>query len=204
MHDSSSVTAALWLAHLSPWQWPTLDQWEKLAKIAAVVLGGAWVLMHYWRGRTFKSRLELAVSADVQKLDGRLQVTGKVVAKNIGLSKIALENLGSGIQYSLYKQDSTSADGVTATELDFATDVFKDHEWIEPGETVSDEFFSVIVADDSVIALKLRVNQLGRPQTWGRRKPKKLQAETRNGRPIKFSHCPRSPWKRGRVPFSSD
>lgn len=148
--------------------WLTLDQWEKLSKIAAVFVGGAWVWMNYWRGRTFKSRLELEVSASIKRLEDKLQIAGKVVAKNIGLSKIELEKYGSGIVYSLYTEDGTSSKGVVATELDVVTEVFKDHQWIEPGETVSDEFFSILSADNSCIAVELRVNQLGRSQFWGR------------------------------------
>lgn len=146
--------------------WPSLDQWDKILKLVAVIVGGAWAWMNYLRGRTFKSRLELSVTGKLRKVEGSLHVTTTVVAKNVGLSKVILEQMGSGITYALYSEDSNSADGVSLKELELTSSIFTEHDWIEPGEPISTEVFAILPVDDSATALRIGVAQLGRSNFW--------------------------------------
>lgn len=151
--------------------WPSLDEWDKLLKLAAVLVGGSWVLMNYLRGRTFKSRLEFSVTGGLRKVGDKLHVTTTVVAKNVGLSKVILEQMGSGVTYGFYHEDSSSPEGISLRELGITSRIFTEHEWIEPGEPISTEVFVILPVNDSANALKVDITQLGRSQFFSRKAP---------------------------------
>lgn len=77
--------------HISFW----LDIVDKAVKVVAVLLGGAWTLMHYLRGRTFKRRLEPGVNGLLFRSGGEAYVVVTCTLKNLGLSKCDLDFPGT-------------------------------------------------------------------------------------------------------------
>lgn len=144
-----------------------LDIIDKSTKVAAVIIGAAWGYVNYIRGRTFKKRLELNISA--RKLKGKtgLLLSGNAQMKNVGLSKFPVEQKGTAIViYDL--KESHVGDGLTepAKEIIGVLEVFKDHAWIEPGETVAEEFIVEIAENSERIALKLDLRVVAAHIEW--------------------------------------
>src|SRR5437870_547816 len=100
-------------------------------------MGGIWVYYNYFKGRTYKPRLEPTVSGKIIKAEGipYLVVTAKL--KNAGLSKIGIEQEGSAVRilsYDLKKQ--VNSVGLVGNEWIATFPVFEEDEWVEPGKGI--------------------------------------------------------------------
>src|SRR5215216_4465301 len=104
-------------------------------KILGIIAAGGWAYFHYFRGRTYKSRLRVKVEGEklYNAFDQYLLVSMEV--ENKGLSKVPIEQTGTGLRVLAY---SDWADPSKTEHLETLA-VFEEHEWIEPGETIGDE-----------------------------------------------------------------
>lgn len=144
-----------------------LDVIDKVTKIAALLVGGAWTYLNYLRGRTFKKRLELRISGkEIQNGDARF-LSGTALIKNVGLSKFPIEQRGTGILLSSLKAPAPSQYAALMLEEEIgASEVFTDHAWIEPGETISEDFLVRLPADDERVATKLDLRVVAAGIEW--------------------------------------
>lgn len=141
---------------LGPWLWasPTADGFNKVAggmgsivTAAAVIVGGYWAWFKFIRGRTFVARLSIELDGQWRHTDGMTVLHVRVTVKNIGASKVALNQFGSGLKVSFpyaagYHQvawDRVRWDDGETPDNSLNVKVLKQHTWIEPGEAVSDE-----------------------------------------------------------------
>jgi hypothetical protein len=125
--------------------WLTLDSAEKIFKIAAIIIGGIWVYYNYFRGRTYKPRLEPTISGKIIKVGGIPYLVIKAKLKNAGLSKIGIKQEGSAIRILAYdlKKQANSVELVGSNWL--ATfSVFEEDEWVEPGKGIEDQLLITI------------------------------------------------------------
>ena len=76
-----------------------LDIVDKVTKVVALLIGGAWAYLNYVRGRTFKKRLELKISAKEVRSNAGLLLSGAAQIKNVGLSKFPIEQKGTAILF---------------------------------------------------------------------------------------------------------
>lgn len=109
-----------------------------LVTAAAVIVGGLWAYFNFVKGRTYRPRLEVEMQGEWRVIDGERWLHSRVRVKNIGASKVTLRQRGTGLQLSrLRTRDpaSTRARWETLT----VSEIFKEHQWIEPGETISDD-----------------------------------------------------------------
>lgn len=116
---------------------------KNVFEMLAIATGGAWAYFNYFRGRTYRPRLELAISASVERCAGRSFLKAMVTVKNVGLSKIPIEQKGSGLLvYTgiLPNPGPAFPSQVRWSKDPYAFDVFTDHKWIEPNETVGQPF----------------------------------------------------------------
>lgn len=62
----------------------TLEDWQKLAQIIAVGVGGLWVYINSVRGRVFVSRLQLTLGGQLLYNNGKRYVLVAMQTKNVG------------------------------------------------------------------------------------------------------------------------
>lgn len=132
---------------------------------------GVWGYFNFVKSRTYHPRLEMIVSGDIRWKDTQRFLVPRVTLKNIGKSKIALVQSGSG--YRVWTANGTTDEH---NELCWSGgkpvfNLFNDHRWIEPGETIFDELNLFVLPLDTVAA-KIQA-RLVVPLGW----PKRTNAE---------------------------
>jgi hypothetical protein len=116
-----------------------VDILQALITSAAVVIGGIWAYFKFAQGRTFRPRIEVAMSGQWRDVGESKLLHARIRVKNIGLSRITLIQKGTGLRVSLMAENQ-SASPARSSWLDGKVyKILDKHAWIEPGETVSDE-----------------------------------------------------------------
>ena len=125
----------------------SLDTVDTALKCLAVIVGGLWTYLNYVRGRTFRKRLELTPSGTITDQGGTLFFSGQCLAKNVGLSKIPVQQRGTGFTlYALRLVPNAGRQPHIVEDLVTALPLFERHGWIEPGEAIADPFFTLLPA----------------------------------------------------------
>ena len=149
----TAVTATLltvfafagWLAWTNRDQktdWPkTIDTWEKatdtlehLTTSLAFIVAGVWAYLQFVRRREGRPRLELAVTSRTIALASKNHLLATVQLRNTGSCDVDISQRGTGLEVILLKP--TAASGWKPPPVQ---DVFTNHQWIEPGELISDQ-----------------------------------------------------------------
>jgi hypothetical protein len=134
-----------------------ISHWVETAKngfeILAILVGAAWTYLNYFRGRTYKPRLECSVDASIEKRSGHsfLQVAVKI--RNIGSSRVPIEPKGTALLiYSVIMQGRVPSfpsqvrwDGPVA-----AFGVFSGRKWVESSETIAEAFMVTLPHGDAL------------------------------------------------------
>src|SRR3989442_15004843 len=82
-------------------KWSNLiDNAQKIGNLIAVLVGGLWVYFNYFRGRTFYPRLQLELTGRIVRRGGSNYVLVTMQLKNTGLSRVDIEQEGSGLRIS--------------------------------------------------------------------------------------------------------
>jgi|SRR5215203_755785 len=137
----------------------TVDIVQKLFTIAAIVGGAIWTYFNFFRGRTYRKRLEPEVSGKVLTLNGSSHLLATMSLKNVGLSRVEIEQRGSALQVFSYSSPLSEEHVVTAQWEELtAFPVFESHQWIEPGESVKEErLIAIPTSGRTAFQLQLRV-----------------------------------------------
>jgi hypothetical protein len=108
-----------------------LEDWWRLVQIAAIVAGATAAYIKWFRGRLYRTRLEISVVGSlIDASPPRLLATAR--AKNVGLSNVPIKQAGSGLRiFSAIK--TPPAPEILRVEWNHegTFPVFQDHEWIE-------------------------------------------------------------------------
>ena len=130
----------------------------------AVLVGGYWTYFKFVRGRTYRPRLSVDMagqwrtSGTLDLLHIRIRVT------NIGASKVSLNQYGTGLRLSFLADEQGGApdDAVWASvalggdpRQARTFEILTEHDWIEPGETVSDDLLLNLGRAPSIAKLEL-------------------------------------------------
>lgn len=132
---------------------------QSIVTVLAIAVGGLWTYFNYFRGRVYRPRLEPKIMGKLVCKQGVTYLSVIAQVKNIGLSKIAVEQTGSAIIVSTFdpKAASGAVDKIKWNDLK-AFPVFETHHWIEPGETIEDQQLFVLSSCNEVaIRLRLRL-----------------------------------------------
>lgn len=105
----------------------------------AVVAGGTWAYFKFVKGRTFRPRLEVGLFGQWRLVNGQHLLQARIKVKNIGASKVTLIQKGSGLRVSMLADVQRTPPCVVAWQALRVFETLREHEWIEPGETVSDD-----------------------------------------------------------------
>jgi hypothetical protein len=140
----------------------TKDVWNVLQSIItvfAIALGGIWTYFNFFRGRVYHPRLEPKILGKVLCRDGVSYLATTAQLKNIGLSKVAIQQKGTAIIISTFDvpHSPVSVSGVEWKDLK-AFSVFTRHKWIEPGESIEDQQLLIVkTCEQPAIRVRLRV-----------------------------------------------
>jgi hypothetical protein len=126
------VAALLFEAAPSLWLGLSADDW---IKAIAVVVGAAWTIMNFVRGRTYRKSLDVDLPGTFSVISGVVLFTGQCKATNVGSSKISIHSYGTGVYiYTLWLRQYTDGWGV-AEELIDTVSLVDSNAWIEPRES---------------------------------------------------------------------
>jgi hypothetical protein len=115
---------------------------ETVLKILAIVVAGAWAYFNYFKGRTYRPRLELDAEASTSSPN---HVIVNVSLKNVGLSKVEIKQNGSALR--IFKHDcSTDLNCAHLAEWQHIATfpLWEHHHWIEPGELIRERRLIVV------------------------------------------------------------
>jgi hypothetical protein len=117
-----------------------IEDWARLVQIVAIVVGGIAAYIKWFRGRLYKTRLEVSVTGSLIEASPR-QLLATARAKNVGLSRVLIRQEGSGLRVFSALTTEPGPKGVLSVqwkrEATFA--VFEEHEWIESNETIESQ-----------------------------------------------------------------
>ena len=133
-----------------------LTETEKVVKIIGVILAGGWAYYHYFRGRTYRPRLEPGVSATFREKSNSGYVIALVELTNVGLSRFVLDQARTGLVVLTCNSFGGPMKRIQWTARG-AFPVFESHDWIEPGETIKNRVLFEIGNDEAGIRLELVV-----------------------------------------------
>ena len=157
-----------------------LDILEKVIKITAVLVGGAWVYFGAIRGRTFIPRLKPQISGKLILSKGKQYLLVDLLIENAGSSIAKICEGGTGLIVNFQK---AIGDGKEATDLattkKMAFSVFNLYEGeerkIEPNTTIySQELIEVPNNEYDAFRIIFRVN--APPIYWFDKKSRKWRA----------------------------
>jgi hypothetical protein len=115
----------------------------------AVLIGGLWAYFKFVRGRTYRPRLSVTMSAQWRPIDERQMLHIRITVKNIGASVVTLRQRGgTGLGISVLSPKQPAPPTAVEWEMIRVFEILRDHEWIEAGETVSDDLLLDIDSDE--------------------------------------------------------
>jgi hypothetical protein len=145
-----------------------LDTIDEAVKVAAVVVGAAWTFLNYVRGRTFRSRLDVDLTGSISERHKVQIFVGACTAKNVGLSKVPLQKVGTGASVYALRLTPRKSGGFRLVEQEIRVfQIFDRHGWVEPGEEIA-EPFAVTVPDGAgeLVAVRVQVMISSGKTTW--------------------------------------
>ena len=157
MHDLVHWYASAALSAASPSGLDTaktiVDIAQALITTAAIIVGGIWAYFKFAQGRTFRPRIEVDLAGQWRDVGESKLLHTRIRVKNIGLSKITLIQRGTGLRVSLMAGNQLSPPARSSWRDGKVYTVLDKHAWVEPGETVSDEFLLNLGASKSEPAM---------------------------------------------------
>lgn len=138
-----------------------------VGNLIALAGAGVWGYFNFIKSRTYYPRLELTVSGEIRADAGQQYLVPRVTLKNIGRSKVEIIQRGSG--YRVWIATAGAIADQESGELTWSGgkdvfDVFANHKWIEPDETIFDEL-QLFVLPSNCLAAKVQA-RLVAPIGW--------------------------------------
>jgi len=93
------------------------------------------------------------MSGQWRKVDGKQLLQARIMVKNIGASNVTLLQKGTGLRVSLLAAHQPAPPAPVEWEGQRVFEILKEHAWIEPGETVSDDLLLDLGSAAPVLAL---------------------------------------------------
>jgi hypothetical protein len=127
---------------------------DHVATVIAIGAAGIWAYFNFVKSRTYHPRMEMAVSGEIRLSGATGYVVPRVTLKNIGQSKIALIQRGSGYRVWFAADSGNSLPEVAWSGGRPVYPMFQEHQHIEPGESIFDEV-RLIRLPEASIAVKI-------------------------------------------------
>lgn len=144
----------------------TLNNLEKVITSVGFVVGGVWAYIKFFRGRTFRPRLELKTNGKIIRGDLTEWLKVSVQLKNVGLSDVRLKREVTYVDVFLLGTSAPAKEVYDAIWEPASTFlVFQEHGWIEPGETITDELL-LQLPERKQIGCKLELTVNSPEKSW--------------------------------------
>jgi len=142
------------------------DVLKNVATIIALGAGAVWAYFNFFKGRTYRSRLEPKVSGKLITRNDASYLIVTAQLKNVGLSDVRIDQEGSALRVFAYAvgEYASKARSVEQSRL-ITLSVFEDHGWIEPGELIEDQRL-VAIPDVEYVALQIRLRLVSNKIEW--------------------------------------
>jgi hypothetical protein len=158
-----SIRTAAADAHATAKFW--LGVADSVIKGLAIVVGGFWTYLNYRRGRTFSKRLEPDISGHLFMQNERHFLFIQCRLKNVGLSKVQLDQKGSACMIFALTPDNLNPPEDGTPEDIFS--VFKEHEWIEAGEPIAhDEIVPADFYSEDLVGIRVTMRLVSKDIDW--------------------------------------
>jgi hypothetical protein len=142
------------------------DILQKLFTIAAIIVGAIWTYFNFFRGRTYKIRLEPEVSGKAVTINGLNHLVAAIRLKNVGLSRVEIEQKGTALELLAYNAPDGTKNIVSAAwDRLTAFPVFESNRWIEPGEMIEEKRL-IVVPTNGCTAFRLRLRLVSHGSAW--------------------------------------
>jgi len=143
-----------------------LDAISKIVTILAILIGGFWAYFKYIRGRLFHPRLELHIDGKVITRSEIPHLLLNYEIKNIGSSKVNLDNDASGIRILKYTPSNDSLEIESADWKHIGSfPILEKHSWVESNEIIKESsLYSITDPVNTVYRADLRI--VGRKKSW--------------------------------------
>jgi hypothetical protein len=128
------------------------------ATTVALVVGGLWAYFRFIKGRTYRPRLEVGMSGQWRYIGEKYLLHARITVRNIGGSKVSLLQKGTGLKVSVMSAAQAAAPAAMTWDHLRVFEILGEHEWIEPGETVSDDLLLDLgVSDPAPVLFEARL-----------------------------------------------
>jgi len=137
-----------------------LETAETFLQIVAYVIGAGWVYFNFFKGRTYRPRLELKIAGQLSRTTTPQFVVATLQVKNVGLSKVDVSQQGTAIRVLVF--DSTAQNQwkhITTVPL------LQSHQWIEPSEALEEQSL-VPLQLANVVAVRIEAIITGTKTMW--------------------------------------
>jgi hypothetical protein len=121
--------------------------------VLAVVVGGLWAYFKFLRGRTYRPRLSVGMEARWCLVNERHLVHARITVKNIGVSVVTPRQRGMGLRVSVLSPQQPKPPAGVGWDVVRVFEILREHEWIEAGETVSDDLLLDIDSTEPEVLL---------------------------------------------------
>lgn len=133
----------------------------QIAQVAAVVVGGFFTYWKFIRGRTFRHRAELGLTAELWESGDATALLVRISMHNTGLSKIPLLPKEKSVMVNSLPLERWLVNNKEIywgpNSGDLSSDVFEGHAWLEPGEVITDEcLIPVPSSTETPLAFRVR------------------------------------------------
>jgi hypothetical protein len=148
------------------------EVWENAEHIATVLgigAAGVWGYFNFIKSRTYYPRMEMSVSGEIRASDKRRYLIPRITLKNIGNSKIALVQKGSGYRVWVTGEAAEDVREVEWSKASKVYSMFENHHWIEPGESIFDEV-RLLPVPGKAIAAKIEARLVAQVRRFPKRK----------------------------------
>src|SRR4051794_19408792 len=154
----------------TPLNWKEIwENAEHVATILGIGAAGVWGYFNFIKSRTYHPRMEMTVSGEIRQSGEHQYLVPRVTLKNIGNSKIALVQQGSGYRVSVAAEPSVDVREAEWARASKVYSMFENHHWIEPGESIFDEV-RLIPLSRIFIAAKIEARLVAEVKRFPRRK----------------------------------
>lgn len=145
------------------------DFWDIAAHVGTLlglVVAGIWAYFNFVKSRTYYPRMGMSACGEIRVRNNKQYLIPRITLKNIGKSKVVLNQYGSGFRIWYAREDNV-VNAITQLKWfggDRVFSMFQTHQWIEPGESIFDES-SLFALPTNCIAAKVEV-RLVAPIGW--------------------------------------
>jgi hypothetical protein len=129
------------------------DFWETAAHIGELIsllFAGIWAYFNFIRSRTYYPRMELGINGDIRAKDKQRFLVPRITLKNIGNSQIKLIQDGTGFKVFTATGEVSAKGELLWSGGEHTYEMFLDHKWIEPGESIFEESTAIPLPEDCV------------------------------------------------------